>query len=86
MTTEWPPKAGELWMAADRWPGSEIEPPVNGGDMVMVVWGEEMVDARPSWAVWWRGEVIGPAGKRFIKAARGDLIPGDDPRICASTA
>jgi hypothetical protein len=71
-------------MAADRWPGSDFEPGVDGGDMVMVIWGEQKrsVEGHP----WWCGEVLGPAGKRFIKAAEGDLIPGDDPRICAPAA
>ena len=79
MATEWPPRMGELWMAADRWPESGFEAPINGGDMVMVLWGEQKrtLEGYP----WWCGEVIGPAGKRFIKAAEGDLIPADDPRL-----
>jgi hypothetical protein len=81
MATEWPPRAGELWMATTRWPGTEFEPPVNGGEMVVVLWGEQKrtVEGYP----WWCGEVIGPAGKRFIKAVRDDLIPADDPRLGA---
>ena len=39
-----------------------------------------------SFITWWRGEVLGPNGVAWIKAVEGDLIPGDDPRICAPAA
>jgi len=70
-------------MAVDRWPATDLEPGVDGGDLVMVIQGKVM----ESWAgVWWRGEVLAPGGRRFIRAVEGDLIPGDDPRICAPAA
>jgi len=61
-----------------------LEPGIEGGDLVMVIRSEVM----ESWVGpnWWRGEVLAPGGRRFIRAVEGDLIPGDDPRICAPAA
>ena len=80
----WPPEVGQLWMAVDRWPATDLEPGIDGGDLVMVIQGKVM----ESWAgpPWWCGMVLGPHGKRFVKAVEGDLVPGDDPRICAPAA
>ena len=77
MATEWPPRAGELWMAAERWP---ITPPVPGGSWVTILRGEARFDPVAR-SLWWQGEVLGPHGISFIKAAEGDLIPADDPRL-----
>ena len=75
----WPPKEGELWMAAERWPTS---PPVPGGAWVTILGGVTRFEAGTQ-TLWWRGKVLGPYGVTWIKAAEGDLIPGDDPRLCA---
>jgi len=79
MAIEWPPQRGELWMAAERWP---IEPPVPGGVWVTILRGSTRFEATTR-TLWWQGEVLGPHGVSHIKAAEGDLIPGDDPRLCA---
>lgn len=83
--TAWPPQAGGLWLAADRWPATLREPGIEGGDLLLVLTGaqRESPDGRTHW---WVGEVLAPAGKRFIRAVEGDLIPADDPRICAMIA
>jgi hypothetical protein len=75
----WPPQPGGLWMATERWPPTGLQPGIEGGELVVVLWGTASVPHGSH--VWWQGEVLAPAGRRFIKAAEGDLIPGDDPRL-----
>lgn len=80
--TSWPPRPGQLWMAADRWPRTDLDHAIEGGELVMVIRGEARDNPRGD--RWWQGEVLAPAGKRFIRATEGDLIPADDPRIGAT--
>ena len=79
----WPPRPGQLWMAADRWPATGIDPEVPGGSWVTILKGTARFDPL-SRAHWWRGEVLGPNGVAWISAAEGDLLPGDDPRIAGA--
>ena len=79
---KWPPREGELWMAAGRWPETGIEPEIPGGAWVTILKGGPRWDP-VSQAHWWRGEVLGPNGVAWISAVEGDLIPGDDPRLRA---
>jgi hypothetical protein len=76
----WPPRKGELWFTADRWEATDLEPEVPAGHLVLILGGAE---SKEGWTSWWGGEVLGPLGKRFVKATRDDLIPGDDPRLVA---
>ena len=78
----WPPKAGELWLAAERWPATAVEAEIPGGAWVTILGGGVTFDSL-SFITWWRGEVLGPNGIAWIKAVEGDLIPGDDPRLQA---
>ena len=77
----WPPQKGELWMAAETWEGYDDVVRIKGGTMVMILGGSTEVG--PWNTTWWGGEVLGPDGKRWIKATPDDLIPGDDPRLTA---
>jgi len=79
--TTWPPRWGQLWVTADRWAPTGLEPGIEGGELVMVLAGEARDNLRGY--RWWQGEVLAPAGKRFIRATEDDLIPADDPRIGA---
>jgi hypothetical protein len=79
---KWPPREGELWMAAERWPETGIEPEIPGGAWVTILNGSPRWDP-VSQAHWWRGEVLGPHGIAWINALEGDLLPGDDPRLQA---
>lgn len=81
MASDWPPRAGELWMAAERWPATWAGPEIPGGSWVTILNGEGMTDRG---ANWWRGEVLGTNGVTFIKAAKGDLLPADDPRFAGA--
>ena len=82
MTSDWPPLPGQLWMAAERWPATGTDPEVPGGAWVMILHGEWMADPPGAGgANWWRGEVLGPNGVTFIKAAEGDLLSASDPRL-----
>jgi hypothetical protein len=82
MTSDWPPRAGQLWMAAERWPATGVDPEIPGGAWVTILHGEGMADPPGAGgANWWRGEVLGPNGVTFIKAAEGDLLPAGDPRF-----
>lgn len=83
--TAWPPARGQLWLAADRWPPTGLAPGIEGGDLVVVLWGTAR-ESPDGYTCWWQGEVLAPAGKRFIRAVEGDLIPADHPQICASSA
>jgi hypothetical protein len=78
----WPPKKGELWMAAERWPETGTEPGIPGGAWLTILKGEARWDPIAR-AHWWRGRVLGPNGVTWINAVEGDLIPGDDPRLRA---
>jgi hypothetical protein len=78
----WPPKKGELWMAAERWPETGTEPGIPGGAWLTILKGEARWDPIAR-AHWWRGRVLGPNGVTWINAVEGDLIPGDDPRLGA---
>ena len=78
----WPPRLGELWMAADRWPATALEAEIPGGAWVTILRGEARFDPVIH-TTWWTGEVLGPCGVAYIKAVEGDLIPGDDPRLRA---
>jgi hypothetical protein len=78
----WPPRHGQLWLAAERWPATALEAEIPGGAWVTIMEGEAAWDP-VSMTIWWRGEVLGPNGVTFIKAIEGDLIPGDDPRLQA---
>ena len=80
--TEWPPKRGELWLAAERYPATGINPEIPGGSWVTILSGEALFYP-PTDTHWWRGEVLGPDGISAIKAVPGDLIPGTDPRLVA---
>jgi hypothetical protein len=85
MASDWPPCAGQLWMAADRWPATGVDPEVPGGSWVTILCGEAMTDPPGlGGANWWRGEVLGPHGVAFIKAAEGDLLSASDPRFTGS--
>jgi hypothetical protein len=88
MASEWPPSTGELWFTMERWPETGTDPEVPGGSWVTILKGQAMGHEGGCWGVgiWWKGEVLGPNGVTFIKAVKGDLIPGDDPRICAPAA
>jgi len=77
MVTEWPPKRGDLWLTAESWPAGGDGPAIPGGAWVLVLGGAPGRDG------WWGGEVLGPNGRRQIKALQEDLIPGDDPRLVA---
>ena len=80
--TEWPPKRGELWLAAERYPATGLNPEIPGGSWVTILSGEALFYP-PGGTHWWRGEVLGPDGISSIKAVPGDLIPGTDPRLVA---
>ena len=82
MVTEWPPKKGELWMAAERYPATGLNPEIPGGSWVTILSGEARFYP-PTGEHWWRGEVLGPDGISAIKAVEGDLLPGTDPRLVA---
>lgn len=83
----WPPREGELWMSMECWPGGDGKPAINGGDMLVILPGGAPQHDRDTLTYWWYGRVLAPGGPRLIKAAHGDLIPGDDPRIrCNPTA
>lgn len=79
----WPPRPGQLWMAAERWPATGVDPEVPGGSWVTILEGEARWDPVTT-AIWWRGEVLGPNGVAFIKAVEGDLLPADDPRFAVA--
>ena len=69
-------------MAAERWPATAIEAEIPGGSWVTILNGEAMTDPPGAGgANWWRGEVLGPLGVAFIKAAEGDLLSSSDPRF-----
>jgi hypothetical protein len=72
-------------MAAERWPATGVEPEIPGGAWLTILRGEARFDPVAR-AHWWRGEVLGPLGIAWINALEGDLIPGDDPRLCAPAA
>jgi len=77
----WPPQKGELWMAAETWEGDHDVVGIPGGAMVVILGGT--AEFGPWGTTWWGGEVLGPGGKRWIKATPDDLIRGDDPRLTA---
>ena len=79
---EWPPKRGELWLAAERYPATGLNPEIPGGSWVTILSGEARFYP-PTGERWWRGEVLGPDGISAIKAVEGDLLPGTDPRLVA---
>lgn len=81
--TEWPPKAGELWLAAERYPATGLNPEIPGGSWVTILAGRTVFLLAAGVNYWWRGEVLGPYGISSIKAVPGDLIPGTDPRLVA---
>ena len=86
MAASWPPQRGELWVAADRWPGNGHLVEIPGGTMLVILRGGRDGGAgltEFAGGSWWDGEVLAPGGKRWIKATEDDLIPGDDPRLCA---
>ena len=68
-------------MAAETWEAYDDVVRIKGGTMVMILGGSTEVG--PWNTTWWGGEVLGPDGKRWIKATPDDLIPGDDPRLTA---
>lgn len=68
-------------MAAETWEAYDDVVRIKGGTMVMILGGSAEVG--PWNTTWWGGEVLGPDGKRWIKATPDDLIPGDDPRLTA---
>jgi hypothetical protein len=72
-------------MATARWPATALEAEIPGGAWVTILRGEARFDPIIR-ATWWTGDVLGPRGVARIKAVEGDLIPGDDPRLCASAA
>jgi hypothetical protein len=72
-------------MAAGRWPATELEAEIPGGAWLTILKGTARFDPVAQ-AHWWRGTVLGPHGIAWINAVEGDLIPGDDPRLCASAA
>ena len=79
----WPPKKGELWMAAERWPATGVEPEIPGGSWVTILNGSARFDPL-SQAHWWRGAVLGPNGVAWISAAEGDLLSASDPRFAGA--
>ena len=81
----WPPKPGELWMSMEHWPADGGKPPIRGGELVVVISADPRYD-RGTASLWFKGQVLGPAGLRTIRAIEGDLIPSDDPRIGANQA
>lgn len=82
MTAEWPPKRGELWLAAERYPATGLNPEIPGGSWVTILAGEVLFYLSGD-TQWWRGEVLGPDGISSINAVPGDLIPSTDPRLVA---
>ena len=85
MASDWPPRAGELWMAAERWPATGVDPEIPGGAWVTILNGEAMAPPPGAGGTdWWRGEVLGPGGIAFIKAAEGDLLSAGDPRFAGA--
>lgn len=85
MDSSWPPRPGELWMAASTWPATDLEPEIPGGAWVTILRGEARFDPVTR-TPWWRGTVLGPGGPGWISVEEGELIPGDDPRFRASVA
>jgi len=75
--SDWPPKPGEIWEAADNWiPNTRHSVPISNGDSLLII--ENQGRARGEYS---EGEilvVLAPLGLRRITAMRHDIRPVRD--------
>lgn len=69
----WPPRAGELWIALDKWTGSkDVDIVIEINDVLLIV--NEPLESRGFGIEGlYRIIVLGPQGSRSILASPGDI-------------